>query len=166
MNELLTLKRNAIMLGLCGQYKDKWNNAKTIQDLEKLALDTNGIEFLADGIAFNWGLTKKFIIDNLGDNITIHHKEHGYSSQLIIGDKGIFTPHTTLLLAAWCNCSLNIKKTFVGKIIITGNSNVNIINNGGIAYIYAYGKNNINCNDKHNISIQHITASQWNKTKL
>jgi len=51
-NELLTLKHNALRLGLCGEYKGKWDSAASKRELVNMALDSNGIEFMADSIAF------------------------------------------------------------------------------------------------------------------
>ena len=53
-NELLTLKRNAIRLGLCGEYKWKWDYAASKRELVNMARDSNGIEFMDDYIAFGW----------------------------------------------------------------------------------------------------------------
>ena len=32
-NELLNLKRNALMLGLCGEYKDRWDKCSNKKEL-------------------------------------------------------------------------------------------------------------------------------------
>ena len=36
-NELLTLKRNALRLGLCGEYKGKWDSAASKRELVNMA---------------------------------------------------------------------------------------------------------------------------------
>lgn len=52
MNDLLSFKRNAMMLGLCTSYKDKWDEATSKEALMDMALDSNGVEMLADAAAF------------------------------------------------------------------------------------------------------------------
>ena len=44
MNDLLSFKRNAMMLGLCTGYKNKWDAATSKEALMDIALDSNGVE--------------------------------------------------------------------------------------------------------------------------
>lgn len=78
-NELLTLKRNALRLGLCGEYKGKWDSAASKRELVNMALDSNGIEFMADSIAFGWGLSKDYLLKEFGEfaNGFYQCNEHG-----------------------------------------------------------------------------------------
>ena len=86
-NELLTLKRNALRLGLCGEYKGKWDSAASKRELINMALDSNGIEFMADSIAFGWGLSKEYLLKEFGEfaNGFYQCNEHGYTSEMYIG---------------------------------------------------------------------------------
>ena len=38
----------AIRLGLCDEYKGKWDSCKSLKDLMDIALSANGIEFIAE----------------------------------------------------------------------------------------------------------------------
>ena len=68
-NELLNLKRNALMLGLCGEYKDRWDKCSNKKELIDLALDSNGVEFIADAITFGWGCSQEFLLNEFADFI-------------------------------------------------------------------------------------------------
>jgi hypothetical protein len=139
-NELLTLKRNAVMLGLCDGYKVKWNEAKGKKDLVDMALDANGVEFMAKSIAEGWGLSKRYILGNFGDYMNNNYvrDKGGYTSKLYVDYGGdIFQPATLNLLVG-CNTSLLVPEGSVCKIYVCGRSNVRI-NCVGKCYVYVYG---------------------------
>ena len=55
MNDLLSFKRNAMMLGLCTSYKDKWDEATSKEALMEIATDAKGMDMIADSISNGWG---------------------------------------------------------------------------------------------------------------
>lgn len=61
MNDLLSFKRNAMMLGLCSAYKDKWDAATSKEKLMDMALDSNGVELLADAHSFGFGMDIQYM---------------------------------------------------------------------------------------------------------
>lgn len=140
LNELLTLKRNAVMLGLCDEYKAEWNEAKDKKNLVDMALDANGVEFMAKSVAEGWGLSKDYILGNFGDYVNEGYvrDKGGYTSKLYVDYGGdIFQPATLNLLIG-CNTSVLVPEYSVCKIYVCGMSNVRI-NCAGKCYVYVYG---------------------------
>ena len=85
-NELLNMKRKALMLGLCGEYKKKWDSCTSKKELMDLVLDSNGVEFLADAITFGWGCSQEFLLNEFADFINgrYQRKKDGYTSELYV----------------------------------------------------------------------------------
>ena len=140
LNELLTLKRNAVLLGLCDEYKTEWNEAKDKKDLVDMALDANGVEFMAKSVAEGWGLSKDYILGNFGDYVNEGYvrDKGGYTSKLYVDYGGdIFQPATLNLLIE-CNTSVLIPEGSVCKIYVCGRTYVRI-NCVGKCYVYVYG---------------------------
>ena len=169
-SELLTLKRNAIMLGLCGQYKSKWNSASTKRELVDLALDSNGIEFMADSIAFDWGLSKDYLLKEFGEFMNGFHqcREKGYTSEMYIGTHGVLSVKSTLLLIGYCDdLEIEIPQHTVCRIYVCGGSRVRIENKGH-AEIYEYGTDNIINLIEYDGSYslrESVSKSKWNNYK-
>lgn len=69
MNELLRFKKNAIRLGLCDEYKCKWDSCKSLKDLMDIALSANGIEFIADSVSFGWGMDTGSLANDFHDYV-------------------------------------------------------------------------------------------------
>lgn len=162
MNELLKLKRNAALLGLCSEYTERWNKAATKKDLADIALDANGIEFMADGIAFGWGLSKEFLSREFGSfaNGEYTRKKDGYTSALIIDNKAKINVTTTLLLAAWCNCTLSVREGYMCKIYVCGKSCIDI-HCEGTCYVYSYGENLVTHTGNGIVEYKEIMESKW-----
>ena len=140
LNELLTLKRNAVMLGLCDRYKAEWDEAKDKKDLVDLALDANGVEFMAKSVAEGWGVSKDYILDNFGDYVNGKYvrEKGGYTSELYVGYGGDNLQRATLNLFVGCDTSILVPEGSVCKIYVCGRSNVRL-KCAGKCYVYMYG---------------------------
>lgn len=55
---------NAKAHGLCAQYAEKIASARTKKALVDIALDANGVEWMAQSIAEGWGLDPHFIAEH------------------------------------------------------------------------------------------------------
>lgn len=170
INELITLKRNAMMLGLCGVYKDKWDEAKSRHDLFKLSMDANGVEFMADGFAFGWGLTKEFVLREFG--VCINGRSFceydGYDSEMFVGFSGDITLRTTITLVVGCdNLDIHVRDFNVNKLYVCGGSNIRVICNG-VCLLKSYGKNNIVEITENGgvIKRKDVLQSEWNNSTL
>jgi len=144
-SDLLMLKRKAVALGLCGEYKGLWDSAQSQEELLRIALDANGIEFVADSIAFGWGLSKDYILKHFSDYINGEYtcRQNGYNSELFVGKEGDVTVSSTLNLFAYCGkLKINIPKNFVCKLYVCGGGDVSIDNCGDIE-LYVYGDCNV-----------------------
>lgn len=173
VNSILSFKRNATLLGLCGIYKSKWDNCKTPKELVDLALDANGVEFIADSIAFDWGISPKYIYDNFLEYQYYYNKYvrigDGYTSsmftQIPLGE--IFI-NTTITLIIDCAAYVHIPDNFIGKIYVCGGSHLHILNLNEKVELCIYGNDNVIelANDCKSIKVnkKEIFVSQWVKS--
>lgn len=165
--ELLKLKRNAIMLGLCGQYKGIWDNCKSKKDLVDVAIDVNGIEFMADSIAFDWGLSEEFLVTEFDEYINGKYRriKDGYSSELHVGEgNNTISVVSTLNLFAYSkNITIYVPQDSFCRIYLAKCSNVRIKNDGKFE-LCVYGDcGNIEINGKkaHSFARRDILVSEW-----
>lgn len=161
MNDLLTFKRNAKLLGLCGAYKDKWDSADCKYALMDIALDSNGCEMLADACAFGWGMDMLYMKRTFADYINGKWKrdKDGYSSCLYVDYNGQIEQSCTITTVLSSKVTFNVPKGRVCKLFVSGGTEVNITGEG-VCYVYSYGENKISGVFKQ---IQYITKSEWKK---
>lgn len=140
--------RNAKRLGLCEEYTDKWTAAKSKKALIDIALDANGLSYVATAVAKGYGLTAEYICSEFApfnNGKYIRHKD-GYTSVLYCscgkdGDLAAFDATTTALLAI----------DFIGTITIPKNRicEMHLVNckcyikGEGRGRVYSYGDTNI-----------------------
>lgn len=162
---LLELKRDALMMGLCDEYKDKWDKCSTKRDLVKMALDSNGIEFMADSIAFGWGMSKEYLLKEFGEfmNGLFICDEGGYTSEMFVGAHGVVKSRSTLMLVAYCDdLEIIVPENTFCRIYVCGGSKV-YMNSFGVAYLVVYGSNNhiTRAHMDGVVTRKDITESQW-----
>lgn len=135
---LLELKRKALALGLCGKYKAAWDAAADAETVFRLAMDANGIEFLADGIAFGWGLPAGYIAREFAGYVNgyVCH-EDGYTSQLFVGTSGVLAVTSTLSLLAGHHGVVRVPRGMVSKVYLCGGSDVSL-ECAGVCDVVAY----------------------------
>lgn len=165
MEKILQFKRNATVLGLCGEYKKKWDDCDTRQGLVDMALDSNGIEFMADSIAFGWGLPKDFLLKEFSDYVNGAYQchEEGYTSEMYLSAHGTLKACTSLLLIAYCDgLKIEIPEHAFCRVYVCGCGKV-LIENKGRCELYDYGVNEVKCIDCGDSSISHnkIPTSKW-----
>lgn len=163
-NELLDFKRVAVSLGLCGEYKKKWDGSVSPRELMDIALDANGVEFMADSFSFGWGMSKEYVIDRFADYINggyVRNKD-GYTSEMYVGYKGDIHIRSTITLIAWCDTNIIVPPHFVGRVYVCGNSNVSVTGDGRID-VYSYGDNDIIISSKYDVSVscKRVDSSVW-----
>ena len=141
---LLAFKRNAVLLGLCDEYKAAWNSVKSRKDLVDLALDANGVKFMAESVAEGWGLSKEYILENFGDYVNEGYvrDKGGYTSKMYVDYGGDIFQLATLNLLVGCNTSVLVPEGSVCKIYVCGMSDVRI-SCVGKCYVYVYGGYNV-----------------------
>lgn len=131
---ILELKRKALAMGLCGDYKGKWDNAQTPKELVKLATDINGADFLCASVAKEWGLSKDFLLKNFGEYINgkfIARQEKGYTSEIYIGHTDKIVSFATILILLYTeDAVVHIPKNHVCKIYAAQNTNLVIMCEG------------------------------------
>lgn len=167
-NELLNLKRRSLAMGLCGQYKQLWDEASDRNTLAMIATDPNGAEFLCDAFAFGWGMTVGYMKENFADFLspeyTIPHG--GYSSRLYIDEIISCRTDTTVSIFLGCTGAIRIPEWMVCKIYIADNSGKSIIvENLGEAEIYLYGNARIIEKGHRRAKVKHLTESAWHRKK-
>ena len=161
MSDLLAFKRNAMMLGLCTSYKDKWDAATSKEALMDMALDSNGVEMLADAAAFGWGMDIQYMKRAFFGYINGKWKRSkgGYTSCLYVDFNGQIEQVCTLTTVLASKVEFHVSKGSVCKLYVSGESTVNITGEG-ICYVYSYGHNEVTGNFKQ---MNCVTKSEWVK---
>ncbi len=161
MNDLLAFKRNAMMLGLCGAYKEKWNEATSKEALMDMALDSNGVEMLSDSVAFGWGMDIQYMKRAFSDYINGKWKrsKDGYTSCLYVDYNGHIEQRCTITTALCSKVDFYVPKGSVCKLYVGGGTEVNIAGEG-VCYVYSYGDNKVTGSFKQ---MNCITKSEWVK---
>ena len=149
MNDLLKFKRNAVMLGLCGEYKSRWDSAKSKQDLMDIALDANGVEMLCDAAAFGWGMDIQYMKNAFSEYINGNwkRKKDGYTSCLYVLHDGVIEQECTITAIISCNGEFHVPKGKACKLYVSGDSNINVTGEGD-CYVYLYGDCKVTGNRK------------------
>lgn len=161
MNDLLGFKRNAVLLGLCGQYKDMWDKAENKEDLMNIALDSNGVEMLCDAAAFGWGMDIQYMKKTFLDYINGNWKRNrgGYTSCLFVDYAGHIEQECTLTTIIASNATFHIPKHRICELHVSGGSHVEVTGEGK-CNVYTYGDSEVtgNC-----MIINHTSESVWSK---
>lgn len=132
---ILELKRKSLAMGLCGDYKGRWDNATTNKDLVNIVSDINGADFLCASVAKGWGLCKEFMLDNIpeyinGKYIARHGGRNGYTSEIYVGHKGDITVRTTILIVLYSDVTIHVPINHVCRIFSAKNTFVRVKCNG------------------------------------
>ena len=149
------------MLGLCGQYKTMWDACRNKKDLIDMALDANGVEFMADSIEFGWGLSKEYLIKEFGDFINGKYQRNrgGYKSRMYVGYEEDITIDSTITLLVGCKGKVIIPYGIINNIYICGGCDIDV-KNDGVVYLYAYGSSN-KVHEDGNAEVIQCKASEW-----
>lgn len=164
---LLELKRKSMSLGLCEIYKKKWDECESKKELIDMALDANGIEYLADFFSFGWGLSPEYILKEFHDYINgaYQRSSNGYTGELFVLNKKTISVRSTLNLLVECDCTVIVPASVVCKIYVCGGSVT--IENHGVVDVFCYGdtKEPIFTEDDsrhlHRSTCVHIQHSLW-----
>ena len=171
MNELLRFKKNAIRLGLCDEYKGKWDSCKSLKDLIDVALDINGIEFLADSMSFGWGMTPERLASDFHDYINGRYqrtKRDGYTSEMYVNYTSPITLRSTLTLIVGCDVEVKLPAVFAGALYVAGNSHVRLMPHldglHGSLDVMVYGDAEFSLLDPNinaTINLSEVKQSEW-----
>ena len=144
MNDLLSFIRIAMMLGLCTSYKDKWDEATSKEALMDMALDSNGVEMLADAAAFGWGMDIQYMKRTFSDYINGKWKRNkdGYTSCLYVDFNGQIEQDCTLTTVLSSKVEFHVPEGSVCKLYVGGESTAHITGEG-VCYVYSYGHNEV-----------------------
>lgn len=161
MSDLLAFKRNAIMLGLCTGYKNKWDAATSKEALMDMALDSNGVELLADAHSFGFGMDIQYMKRTFSDYINGKWKRNkdGYTSCLYVDFNGQIEQDSTLTTVLASKVEFHVPKGSVCKLYVGAESTVNITGEG-ICHVYSYGHNEVTGRFK---LMNCIPKSEWAK---
>lgn len=161
MNDLLSFKRNAVLLGICGEYKEKWDSAAGKEELMDMALDSNGVEMLSDACAFGWGMDIQYMERTFSDYINGRWRrgKDGYTSCLYVGFDGVIEQDCTLTTVLDSRVEFHVPKGSVCKLYVGGGTEANITGEG-FCYVYSYGDNKVTGSFKQ---MNRITKSEWVK---
>ena len=130
-SDILALKRNALRLGLCGEYKAKWDGARDREDLMDIALDSNGVEWICQ--MANMGvLSKETVLSDFGEYINGKYvrKKGGYTSELYAYYNGTITMRTTLLVVMGGDVEVIVPEYHVVRIYVCCGAKVRVTGKG------------------------------------
>ncbi len=160
MINLLDFKRNAESHNVCGKYKQKWDKAENLEELMKVALDIQGIEYLSKSISEGWGLSPEYISHHFRKYINgeyLHTSEKGYTSEMICNFQGEVTIKATNTILIDSECIVNIPQGHLCNLYVTGKSSIVIFNEDGYAHVIQYGDTSVEIQGNGNT---HITKAQ------
>ncbi len=165
MSEILKFKRRAEALGLCAEYRGKWDVCSDKEGLVRTALDANGVEFFADAIAFGWGVPIDYISGEFGDYAHGQYcrRGDGYTSRMYVDVRSAIRIDTTLTLLIRCCCPVIIPEGHACKVYVCGGSDLTI-ENRGYMQLYVYGDDNkvtISDIDGAKSLLNNIHESSW-----
>lgn len=168
-NELLNMKRNALILRLCEEYKKKWDACTSKKELIDLVLDSNGVEFLADAITFGWGCSQEFLLKEFSGFINgkYQRKKDGYTSELYVEPHGEIELRSTITVIVGGKASVIVPPNFFGKVYVCGDRGSLIFgSNGGSIELFVYGEKKratTECATSLKVNRKDIKTSQWRK---
>ena len=118
MNDLLSFKRNAMMLGLCTEYKNKWDAATSKEALIDIALDSNGVELLTDAHSFGFGMDIQYMKRTFSDYINGKWKrsKDGYTSCMYVDFNGQIEQDCTITMVLASKVEFHVPKGSVCKL--------------------------------------------------
>lgn len=130
-SDILALKRNALRLGLCGEYKAKWDGARDKGGLMEIALDSNGVEWVCQ-MANKGVLGKDMVLSDFGEYINGKYvrKKGGYTSELYAYYNGTITLRTTLLVIMGGDVEVVVPEYHVGRIYVCCGAKVRVTGKG------------------------------------
>ena len=145
MMTISEFKRNAKVLNLCGKYSALWDNAKDDKELMELALDSNGVVFMAGMCNTEYGIETQYLrkMFPLYANGTRKANFKGYNSCMYAGLEGEeITVSTTLLLLIGCNCRITVPDNHACRIYLDrACKDIQVeIGRNGLAEVYIFGE--------------------------
>ena len=170
MNELLRFKKNAIRLGLCDEYKGKWDSCKSLKDLMDIALSANGIEFTADSVSFGWGMDTGSLANDFHDYVNGQYQriKDGYTSEMYVSHSVTITLRSTLTLIVGCDVEVKLPAVFAGALYVAGDSHVRLMppldGLHGSLDVMVYGDSEFSLlgpNINATINLSEVKQSEW-----
>jgi hypothetical protein len=141
MVDLEKFRENARKEGMCDRYAVLWDECGSKKGLMDLALTSQGIDFVCDGIAKGWGISVEEIERRFGRYINgayVHEDDDGYSSVMYCGYEGSIDVDTTLVVLIDSDVVLSVPDWLVCDIYASGKVNISIVGGGRVRLI-AYG---------------------------
>lgn len=127
--------------GLCAKYAELWDKAKTIEELQGLALDMQGLEFIAKAYAEGWGMPLEYVRVLFPEIVTgkAVGKHKDYTTQIFFEREENVMAKEDVILLVNCKCAVIIGDNDVKTIMVSGDSDVTVINDNGYCNICIYG---------------------------
>lgn len=154
MNELDKFHEEAIAHGVCSDYLQKWDSAKSKRQIMDVALSSQGIIFLCTSIQQGWGLSSEYIAKTFERYLNHRYvKEGEYTSCIYVSHDGEVVVDTTLTLFVDCNVRVIVPRNYFCKIYVCGKSNVEVCGYGRVIVV-RYG-------DDVKLNIEKDTLKQY-----
>jgi hypothetical protein len=142
MESIDTFYNKSIENGLCGRYSNLWLKCKNKKQFMDLALDANGISYVAESIAKGFITSKSIQQDFLPfiNGKYIRHDESGFTSSIYVSPDAPITVRTTATIIADYNGEITVPKNMVCELHIA-NSEVKLNMLGERCVIHLYNAN-------------------------
>lgn len=127
-SELVTLKRNARLMGACSEYMRAWDAAVDERALMDIVLTSQGMDFLCGSCAGGWGLSVGYIKERFGAYINSGYLYDGagYTSELLAGYEGEYVLRANITVVYGCHCKLTVPAGRFMCVMLCGGSKVEI----------------------------------------
>lgn len=147
--ELNRAKYYALSKGLCGEYRERWDNASGLEDLFALGTDANGAGFLCEALSQSWGWTPGFILRVFGGLLNGRHRcvhGSGYTSEAwcLCEEEGIDEVEAGATLTVLLSCHgvrVHVPSGRVCQLHVGGGCDVDVVCDGRCR-LYVYGAGN------------------------
>lgn len=117
IENLIDLKQKAIKMKICEEYLRRWNEATTPRQLIDMALDSNGMEFMAGTCNTPAGVSSQFLLAHFPEfvNGAYLSPQKGYTAEMFVAQKSV-SPRADLVLLLECNGEVTVKPNRCAKI--------------------------------------------------
>lgn len=147
MSELENFKDNAIRLGLCEEYKEKWQRLSTKRQAIDMISSCQGAQYFIAAKHENIAPTNEFILSEYshylnGRYTATIHTNAIYTSQWYIENKEEVKLSSLFNYFLDCECSIITEADSAHNLTFAGNSVINlVVGHNSIVYVNVYGSN-------------------------
>jgi hypothetical protein len=160
MNELEKFKQESIKLGLCEEYRERWEKLNTKRQCIDMISTCQGAQYFISAKNLGIAPSNEYIINEYNRYINGYYTSTvqtsmNYSSQWYIEYEGTLIPESLFTYFLDCDVTINVNEVAAYHFTFAGNTKVKLRNfSGSIVYIDVYGDNVTIVGDKDKVKIR------------